>query len=137
MASDLNGAAQSIEQYVEDNWAATPIAWEGVDFDPPDGPWIQVTIRWGDGFIETMGGTGSGTNTVPGVLFINLFDQPGGGAGTIEGHADDIRDLFNRAEIGGVRFDAPSGPKPATDQRDEGEWLQRTVTVPFELIETI
>jgi len=137
VASNLNGAASSVEAYLESNWTQTPIAWPGIDFDPPDGPWLQASIQWGDGFIETMGGSGSGTNAVVGVLTLNLFDKPGDGAGQVDSLADDARDLFNRAEVSGVRFDAPSGPKPGEGRTGETAWLQRTVSVPFEIVETI
>lgn len=140
MASDLKSKAGAVLKRIEENWDtdAVPISWPGRPFDPPDGPWMRVTILWGDGTIATIGGAGSGAeNDIAGVLVAQLFDRPGGGAGAIESYADDFRDLFNRIEVEGVRFDAPSGPKagpgranigPETDER----WIQRTVDVPFE-----
>lgn len=140
MASELEAKATAIEAFLDENWpegAKTPISWPGVDFDPPDGPWLKVDITWGDGFMETIGGSGTGTNQVVGVLTLNLFDVPGQGARQIDGYADELRDLFNRAEVEGVRFDAPSGPKPTRRPNQGTHWLQRTIDVPFAVVETI
>lgn len=119
--------------YVEEEFAAR-VAWPGVPFTPPDAEWVRFNILWGDGFVQTMGGPGLGTNELVGVVSIQLFVKPGSGSGALEGYCDDVREIFNRVEVSGVRFEAPSGPRPP--QERDG-WLQGTVDVAFTVEETL
>ena len=135
MASEIHAAAAAIAAAVEAAWTGrTPIQWEGLDFRPPNGPWLRVAILWGEAFEQTIGGPGIGKNEVVGVLSLSIFGRPGRGTGELEAYADVLRDAFNRAEIGKVRFGAPSGPRPA--QEREG-WIQMVVDIPFTLEETL
>lgn len=124
MASDAISAAWSaIEKHLRDNFTAAPIAWPGVNFSPPNGPWVRPTPLWGDGHEATME-----SRAVVGVLSVTVFGKPGTGYGVIRGHALTIRDLYNGAKIGPARFDTASGPRiVATDPA----WLQLVVSIPF------
>jgi len=127
MASALKTAEGAIMTRLNTEWAsATEIAWPGKRFTKPDAAWIRPTVIWGDGFMQTAGPTNR--NQIPGVLKVQIFSKPGNGEGEIKGHADSIRDIFNRVEFSGLRFDAPSGPKPAVERND---WLQTVVDCPF------
>ena len=148
MASATNTHASTIEDRIKDastlgtfftgihkgRWYDVAVAWEGMPFDPPDGIWFRVSILWGDSFLQTQGSPG-GANTLVGVLSFQCFDQPGNGTGRLYDLADVLRDLFNRNTVSGIRFDAPSGPKPAT--RDEDGWDGVIVDIPFEVDETV
>ncbi|HEX7048654.1 MAG TPA: phage tail terminator-like protein [Longimicrobiales bacterium] len=144
MASELRAKAAAIRAHFATEWKAARgytdeqlgerVAWEGVDFTPPASEWVRLSILWGDAFEQTMGGPAVGKNEVVGVVSVTLFYPPGRGTGVLEGLADDVRDIFNRAEVSGVRFGAPSGPKPA---RERDGWVQTTVDVPFTVEETI
>lgn len=137
MASDTMAAASAIEKAVNDNWDAevAPVAWPTVPFTKPDGPWIRVTIVWGDGFTETMGGSGTGLNRLVGVIIVQVFDKPGAGEGQLNGLADDVRDLFNRKILESiVRCSAASPPQKAGDEKG---WDQMNVSIPFEVIESV
>jgi len=137
MSSEINVSAEAIASRFDDQWAdRTPVAYEGADFDPPkDAPWVRFDIVWGDGFIETMGGTGRGKNRLVGIAQAIVFVPRGQGTGELEELADTVRDAFNRIEVASVRFDAPSGPKPSGERAPE--WLSRLVDCPFEVEETI
>jgi len=135
VASATLTAEAAIEARLGDNWSTTPISWPGVDFTPPDGPWIEMHVLWGEGVGETMGS--GGVNTISGVLVIRLFDRPGSGYGVIAGYVDTLRDLFDRAVVGAVEFLAASGPKKTEreDKKDKSRWIGLNISVPFTLEE--
>lgn len=151
MASSLTAHAATIETRIRDSatldaffrehytdpFKEVAVDWEGMDFTPPDGPWMQPRVLWGDGFEDTMATTSS--NRIPGVLNLNVFDKPGDGTGRMDELADLLRDLFNRAKLSSdvIRFGVPSGPKPPTTIKGAREgWLKKNLSVPFEVIET-
>lgn len=138
MPSSLDAARAAIETRIDTEWAgATPVAWEGVDFSPPDGPWIQPRVIWGDAFEDSMVGPSGARNRIVGVLSTNLFAKPGTGKGALLQLADAFRDLFNRADLGGVRFGAPSAPRPVPSRGEGQAWMQVNVSVPFEVEELV
>lgn len=135
MSSDTFTANSTIEAVLNDNWdaEACPIAWPGVNFEPPDGPWMRLVVQWGDGFEESMGPTN--LNRLVGLIVLSLFDKPGSGEGGINGLADTARDLFNRQILDSVvRCGAASPPKPIDG---DAKWQQLNVTIPIEIEETV
>lgn len=135
MASANHAVEVAIEERLNDNWPYSPIAWDGVDFDPKadasEGVWLRCTVIWGDATLETM--TTSGHNEIIGILDLDLFDKPGNGYGILRERADDLRDLFDRATAGAAEFRAASGPQKI---RNTQGWLQIKVSVPFTVDET-
>ena len=135
MASALDAARQTIQSRIETQWAAsdnTKIIWPNDPQDPPNtGNWIQPSIIWGDAFITTK----NGRNQIIGVVNINCYAPAGSGTGTLTDTADSVRDMINRVEVSGVRFEAPSGPRivPSPDER----WIQANVSVAFAVEETV
>jgi hypothetical protein len=122
-----NDARAAIERHIRDNWKATPIAWPGRPFTPPNkAPWIQPTPLFGDGHEATHE-----MHATVGVLHLNLFGPKGQGYGALWGHADALRKLFAGRVLEGVRFGAASGPTAGPDP----DYLQLVVRVPFEVDE--
>lgn len=121
MASAIDAARQTIEARIVAQWGATtPIGFLNTSFTPPKtGGWLEPSIIWGDGIASTMGAVGSGgaRNTITGLLQMNLFIQSGEGAGLLTRLADTARDMINRLEVSGVRFDVPSGPTIITEEQ--------------------
>lgn len=138
MASDHVSAVRAIEGLYASTFAQDQtegrISWEGVPFTPPStGVWHRPRVLWGDSFMDTDATTAR--NTTVGVLTVSLFARPGSGKAALYTKADAVRDAFNRVTTSGVRFDAPSGPKPGTDRSNEGEWLQIVIDCPFTIEE--
>jgi len=132
--SAIDTAWQGIEERVRDNWSTTPVAYPGVDFQPPtQAPheWVRVTPIWGDADMSSM--TTSGTNRIDGFLDIDLFGKQGTGYGTLRGYADTWRDLFDRVDVGTVQFQAASAPRIIDNSSG---WLHLKVSVPFTVDET-
>lgn len=136
MASALKAAQVAILTRFKTEWAdRTPVAWPNVVSTPPEaGPWVRFDIVWGDAEATTMGPAGKMRNTIPGVVFVNVFAAPGKGRGVLNDTADDVRDVFNRLEVSGVRFNVPSGPEPV---RGDPEWEQAVVRIPFSVDELV
>lgn len=132
MASDLTAADTAILDRLEAAWAdRTPVAWPREVFEPPTGEpvqqyWIQPMVIWGKTVPLSIGSTG-GRNQTPGVISINVFGPKGYGNATLLGHADALRDIFNRVEFSGVRCWVASGPTPVPDE----EWEQVNISIPF------
>jgi len=133
MASDLDAARATIDGLMTSLGTEAQIAREGVKFDPPEtGAWYQPFIVWGESFISTK----NGRSTITGVLQINVkvpSDTPG--MGVMFTACDGVRDLINRIESSGVRFDAPSGPQPPREE--ETRWLERVIDVDFTVDEIV
>lgn len=137
MASAVKTAAGAIYTHLSTNitsiasgWSSnTNVAWPGVDYTPAS-TWIKPTILWGDGFPSSMGA--SGTNLIFGSLELSLFARPGSGYGTLNGYADNARNLFDRASPGSsVEFLAASGPRQVNTQ--DTRWLEVALSIPFVL----
>ena len=80
-----------------------------------------------------MGDAGTGKNRLVGELNINVYGPAQAGLGVVLGHADTLANLFNRATVGAVMFDAPAGPRIIS--ADEA-FAQVNVSVPFEVYES-
>ena len=133
MASATHTTWAAIEQRLSDNWPYTQIAWPGVDFDPSatNDWWLRVTPRFGDSSMESM--TTGGYNLIVGILYLDLFDKTGNGYGILRERADELRDLFDRQDVGAASFRAASGPEMI---RNERGWLHLQVRIPFWVHET-
>jgi len=137
MASSLATTRVTIEerfkrQFTSANGAA--IIWANTPDDPPtDGSvWVEPSILWGQGDLRTK----DGRNTIVGVLNVNVFAPAGTGTGTLFDTADDVRDIYNRVEVSGVRFGIPSGPR-LVPVKPEARWVQANVSIPFTVDETV
>lgn len=117
-----------VEQHLRLRWdaVACPVAYDGVAFTPPNGPWLRLTVLWGSADLATH--TDSGYNELVGIIVGDIFAVPGQGYATALQYADDFRTIFDRATIGAVECRAASGPQTITDP--DG-WLHVQVSVPF------
>lgn len=130
MASALDTARAAIEGRLATNWTTTAIAWPGHELDAGSSDWIRSTLVFAEGALESM--SASGTNTIEGLLLLDLFTLDKTGHGTLYGYLDTLRDLFDRVTLGGVEFLAASGPRPITDE----VWTGIQFEVPFIVEET-
>lgn len=133
MASDVNAAWAAVEKELNDNWDFCPIAWPGADFTPPETEpywWLRATPLFGGSTMASM--TTTGYNMVDGIWDLDLFDKPGNGYGILRDYADRLRDLFDRATIGTVEFQAAEPPRII---RNSQGWLHLKVSIPFTMDE--
>lgn len=133
MASATKTHTVSISDRLGDNWTTTDIAWQGVEYEPDEDPYVEAAILWGDGFAYDR--ASSGRAQLTGVLNLNLFARPGTGLGTLYGYADTLRDLFTEVTVDAVRFTVPSGPREVTGNSTDR--VQVNVSCPFTVEDTV
>jgi hypothetical protein len=119
----------TIESTVSTVWAgATVVQWGDRPFTPPDGPWLRVTVRFGDAYPETL----DNVNRLVGVLLLDLFARQNAGLGAIVGHADTLRTGLALLQSGQLRFGLSQGPR----EMAHAGWTQLAESIPFEWWET-
>ena len=154
MSADLNAAAGAIRDRFRTRWMQARgydvdefnrrVQFGATLFNPPDPDeanerfeWVRVSILWADAFELTIGDQGVGENEIVGVVSIAVFVRSGEGEGELETLCNLIRPIFDRVDLGNLRFGAPSGPKPGPPAVENDGWEQRVIDVPFTLEETI
>lgn len=125
LATELGSAP--VVPIVFHNQAATP---------PNNGTWVQCLVSFGDNSYLTMGGTSGSSNSVIGVVVINIFSAKGVGSGANLTVGKRIRDLYNRIVVSGVHFDPPTGPEVVANPSPEG-FFQTQVRLTFETFEDL
>lgn len=128
MASATDTIRATIESQVSSLHTSTTIQWGDRPFTPPNGPWLRVSVRFGDAFPATIGGM----NRLTGVVLLDLFDRANAGLGTIVQYHDTLRAGLALLETGGVRFGMPQGPREIIGD----EFAHLSEAVPFEYWET-
>lgn len=129
--SAVRAAHVAIETRIEDQWGTTtPISWPNVDFNPPsDGEWLEVSILWGDGFIDTMASTSK--NRLVGIVQLDLYGPKGDALDTLLTKADTARDILDRWTGSGVSFFAPSPPNLI----DHDTYARLSIRIPFHMVD--
>ena len=110
-ATDLNTVRATIEARLATELASSPVipvAFHNMPYTPtPGSSWCQCLVSFAGGSFETM----DSVNLITGVVLINIFSAAGVGPGANLTIGKRIRDLYNRVNVSGVRFDPPTGPE--------------------------
>lgn len=113
----------------------TPTWWPNTDFRaddfPTDGLWVQIRLRWGAGEAVTM--APDKVNTVHGVLQVWIYTPQNTGDGEALRFAEQVRQVYTRVQIGGVRCGIASGYQASEEYAMS--WYAGQVTVPYEIDE--
>lgn len=140
MSNTVAAVRDVIETHFRDSLGEwIPVTFDGVTYEPEtsDGTlrdfWARVTILYGDAFEATMGPEDVGENVLTGVVIIDVFGQPGFGAGPLTEKADEARALFNSKTIDDIEFGPSSGP--GVPRQDREGWLHVSVRTAFEVHE--
>jgi hypothetical protein len=105
---------------------------------PANAVWYRVrAIQWENGTGLTIG-NGSRWGVLGGRFTVEVWQREGLGYGTLNPHADILRDAFNRARpttTSGMELQmaVPGGPRPVSQPGWEGV----AITMPFQVTETI
>ena len=137
-ATDLNTVRSTIEARLATELAsspAIPVVFNNMAFDSTtEDSFVQCVTSFGSGSYQTMGNA-SGTNSVVGLVLLNVFTEEGIGAGANFTICKRLRDLYNRITVSSVIFDSPIGPEIFTSS-PEGKF-QTQIRVTFEIFEDL
>ena len=139
-AVNLNTIRSTIEGRLATELAlspAIPVVFHNQAYSPPNnGTWVQCLTSFGNNSYLTMGGTTGSSNSVIGVVVINVFSAKGVGPGANLTIGKRVRDLYNRILVSGVHFDPPTGPEVVANPSPEG-FFQTQVRLTFETFEDL
>ena len=139
-AADLNSIRATIESRLATELAKsppTPVVFHNMAYKPkPNSSWVQCLTTFGGSQYLGHGGTTDSQNRIVGLLLINIYSAKGVGPGANYVIGKRVRDLYNRAIVSGVYFDAPTGPEAMAVPSPEG-YFQTQVRVTFEFIEEL
>jgi len=139
-AADLNTIRATIEGRLATELAKTPptpVVFHNMPFEPtPNSSWVQCLTTFGANEYLSQGLTTNSRNRIVGVVVFNIFSAAGRGPGANYVIGKRIRDLYNRVNVSGVFFDAPTGPEALASPAPEG-YFQTQVRVTFETIEEL
>ena len=96
---------------------------------------VQCITSFGSGSYLTMGGSGDSSNSVVGLILLNIFTEEGIGAGSNLTIGKRLRDLYNNITVSNVIFDSPIGPEVLTSS-PEGKF-QTQIRITFEIYEDL
>ena len=114
-----------------------PVVFHNQPYIPtPNSSWVQCLVSFGNNNFLTMGGTTGSSNSVIGVIVINIFTAKGVGPGANYTIGKRVRDLYNRVIVSGVHFDPPTGPEVVAAPAPEG-YFQTQVRMTFETFEDL
>lgn len=128
----MASAASTLYRRLETAFPTLPVWWPNSDFRPTaDALWVQVQLLWGQATAETM--RPPKLNTIRGQLRLTIYAPQGQGDGPALRLADQIRPLYNRLDLDGVRCDVMSG---AQDNSFQMTWYSLLLTVNYSIDES-
>ena len=137
-ATDLNTVRSTIEARLATELASSPsipVVFNNMSFDSTtEDSFVQCVTSFGSGSYQTMGNA-SGTNSVVGLILLNVFTEEGIGAGANFTICKRLRDLYNKITVSSVIFDSPIGPEILTSS-PQGKF-QTQIRVTFEIFEDL
>ena len=138
-AIDLNTVRSTIEARLATELAsspAIPVVFNNMAFDSTtEDTFVQCQTSFGSGSYLTMGGSANSTNSVVGLIILNIFTEEGLGSGANFVIGKRLRDLYNRNTVSNVIFDSPIGPEVLTPS-PEGKF-QTQLRITFEIYEDL
>ena len=113
-ATDLNTVRETIEERLITELNDAPpidVVLNNMPFDATaKDTFVQCLTSFGSGSYLTMGGTSNSTNSVVGLIVLNIFTEEGLGSGPNFVIGKRLRDLYNNITVSNVIFDSPSRP---------------------------
>ena len=137
-AVNLNTVRQTIEARLATELAsspAIPVVFNNMPFDSSaQDSFVQCTTSFGAGSYLTQGDA-SGTNSIVGLIVLDVFTNSGIGSGANFTICKRLRDLYNKETVSNVIFDSPVGPE-VLSQSPEGKF-QTQIRITFEIFEEL
>ena len=139
-AANLNTIRSTIEARLATELAIAPVlpvVFHNQPYVPtPNSSWVQCLVSFGANEYLTLGGTTGSSNSIIGIIAINIYTPKGVGPGANLTIGQRIRNLFNRQIVTGVYFDPPIGPEVVASPAPEG-YFQTQLRMTFETHEDL
>lgn len=134
---DIAGAREAIYQHFATRWVVGPdprtdVTYGTDPFDPPDGPWVRVSVAHLSRRQVSMGGVGNRRYEASGLAFVQYFEPPGSGDATLSQHMDRAIEIFESARITGttIRFEGDITPREL-GLVENGKWNAASIQAQF------
>ena len=138
-ATDLNTVRSTIEARLATELAsspAIPVVFNNMTFDSTaEDTFVQCQTSFGANSYLTQGGSTNSTNSVVGLVLLNIFTDEGIGAGSNYTIGKRLRDLYNNITVSNVIFDSPVGPEVLASS-PEGKF-QTQIRITFNIYEDL
>lgn len=111
----------------------TPYWFEDEKAAPPDGPWARFSVKRLPGGPGTMGGPGNRKMDRVGIVFVQLFQPPGDGVGTLSDLGETAAAIFENCRLladHDIRFGQVEPGE--SGQVENGRWLGLSVEGRFD-----
>jgi hypothetical protein len=139
-AANLNTIRSTIEGRLATELAVAPVlpvVFHNQPYVPtPNSSWVQCLVSFGTNEYLTLGGTTGSSNSIIGIVAINIYTPKGVGPGANLTIGERIRNLFNRQIVSGLHIDPPIGPEVVASPAPEG-YFQTQLRMTFETFEDL
>ena len=139
-AANLNTIRSTIEARLATELAVAPVlpvVFHNQPYEPaPNSSWVQCLVSFGANEYLTLGGTTGSSNSIIGIVAINIYTPKGVGPGANLTIGERIRNLFNRQIVSGLHIDPPIGPEVVASPVPEG-YFQTQLRMTFETFEDL
>ena len=139
-AANLNTIRSTIEARLATELAVAPVlpvVFHNQPYVPtPNSSWVQCLVSFGANEYLTLGGTTGSSNSIIGIVAINIYTPKGVGPGANLTIGERIRNLFNRQIVSGLHIDPPIGPEVVASPAPEG-YFQTQLRMTFETFEDL
>ena len=139
-AANLNTIRSAIEARLATELAVAPVlpvVFHNQPYVPtPNSSWVQCLVSFGANEYLTLGGTTGSSNSIIGIVAINIYTPKGVGPGANLTIGERIRNLFNRQIVSGLHIDPPIGPEVVASPAPEG-YFQTQLRMTFETFEDL
>lgn len=157
LGTTINDAREQLYQYFAANWQEfvlvtieawgltlpgltgeplVPFALGDEVFDPPDGPWVRVSVRHTTSSQETMGRIGNRRFERPGILTVQGFMPPETGEDVMDFVMECARAAFEGRKVGAAAIQFNAVTIQEIGVIDNGRWYASNAEAPF-VYETI
>lgn len=125
-------AAWGLQILADSGNPPVPFALGDETMDPPNGPWVRLTVRHGTSFQETLGTPGNRKFTRSGRVFVQGFMVPGGDERELDLVMESARDLFEGRTVQphDIRFNAVEVSELGVIEG--GRWQAALAEAPFD-----
>lgn len=130
--TDISQATEAVYETFATAWAArTPYCFGNEEFDPPEAPWVRISVQELDRAQGSLGQTGNRRFESVAQITAQYFEPPGQGVKTAAGHMNFLRRIFEGLRIGGTTIYFQAVQIQRLGVVEDGRWYAETAVGRF------